>query len=86
MWHSAIMTGIGIATVIEIGTGIAIEIAATTTTESIATGTAMTGATWIGTGETTGDMIAAMRATTGAGMEDAGFTGMAVTGFTKRLF
>jgi hypothetical protein len=86
MWHFAIMTGIGIATVIEIGTGIAIEIAATTTTESIATGTAMTGATWIGTGETTGDMIAAMRATTGAGMEDAGFTGMAVTGFTKRLF
>jgi hypothetical protein len=91
------MTEIEIATGIETGTVIEIEIAATTITGSIATGTeiAMT-AEFIetemiaditaGTGETTGGMIAAMTATTGAGMEDAGFTGMAVTGFTKRLF
>jgi hypothetical protein len=81
MWHSAIMTEIEIGTETEIG--IALEIAATTITASIATGTAMTGATWIGTGETTGDMIAGMMATTGAGMENAGFTGTAVTGFTN---
>jgi hypothetical protein len=90
MWHSATMTEIGTVTEIGIETGtaieIAIEIAATTIIGLIATGTAMTGVTWTGTGETTGDMIAAMTATTGAGMEDAGFTGMAVTGFTKWLF
>jgi hypothetical protein len=102
MWHSATMTEIGTVTEIGIETGtaieiaieieieieieIAIEIAATTIIGLIATGTAMTGVTWTGTGETTGDMIAAMTATTGAGMEDAGFTGMAGTGFTKTAF
>ncbi len=86
------MTEIEIATEIEIeiGATIATEIAATTTTESIgitmgigmtaeSMETEMTDATWTGMG----DMIAAMTATTGAGMGVAGSTGMAATGFTK---
>ncbi len=62
-----------------------IEIAATTITGSIATTTEMTDATWTGTGETTGDMIAAMTATTGAGMGIAGSIGMGTGGFTKEI-
>jgi hypothetical protein len=92
-----IATATEIATETEIGTEtmIATEIADTTTTGCIAitTGTEMTaeciatamiGAMGTGVGEMTGDMIAAMTATIGAGMEDAGFTGTGTSGFTNQ--
>jgi len=89
MWHSAIGTGIEIEIANEIGTTIATEIAATTTTGSIGItmGTGMTAesiATAM-TADITAAMttIAVLTATIGAGTEDAGSTGMAATGFTK---
>jgi hypothetical protein len=83
------MTEIEIATEIETGIGMEIEIAGTTTTGSITitTGTEMTDESIAI--EMTADITAAMTtivvmtATTGAGTEDAGAIGMAATGFTK---
>jgi len=76
------MTEIAIETEIGTGTTIATEIAATTTTESIATTmeTEMTAESMVA------DMIAATTATIGAGMGIAGCTGMGTVGFTNRCF
>jgi hypothetical protein len=84
MWHSATTTGteIAIATETADETGMT-DIAATTTTGSIATTTEMTGDTWTGIGETMGAMIAVMTATIGAGTGIAGSTGTGMDGVTK---
>jgi hypothetical protein len=97
MLLSATGTEIGIE--IATGTMIATEIAVTTittefigagmetatTAELIGSGTEIATEGTTGTGEMTAAMTAVTAATTGVGMDVAGFTGTAATGFTKKL-